>query len=158
MRKVNIEECIQEHWRQGEAPLIEALTFADGRIVLFRSATHSRGGSITSSIEWLGDTTLEKVIEAQEPDLWFYVEPLCNIVVEQDDVCYLAGGGAMGNEGFIAAQQHSSGALLWVACFNHSNPFDSVQVAGAMLQVTNNRDEVWTIDLHNPSCITVQSG
>lgn len=151
---MTIEDEISSHWKCCEIPLIDALMFADGRIVLFRSFTVAEEGTVRTGVRRVAETTLESVL-SNAPDPWFKLEPLCSVCDQSVSIRYLAGGGDMGNEGFIAAERLSDKHLLWVASFNRSNPFSDIRVAGETVIATNNHDEDWIVPLDDPGRLWV---
>ncbi len=130
-------------------PLIEALTFANGRVLRFRSISREEGYSIITGVEFIGESTLETELSKGESVPWVWTDPLCRVTDDSSAICYLAGGGGMGNVGFIAAQSQNDESLLWAACFESSNPFDDLCIENGCLRATNNHDEDWVVELRD---------
>ena len=155
MQEMTTDHRLRARWAQREVPLIDAIIFADGRIVIVRSATISDGTQIRTTVTRIADTSLASVLSAR-PDPWFEVEPLYTLPDPTNNICYRAGGGDMGNEGFVSAEILCSGHLLWVATFNQSNPFEALTLEGRVLKATNNLDEDWIFPLLDPTHIRIE--
>jgi hypothetical protein len=133
-------------WRDERVPLANAITFADGSMILLDVERYSDGNA---SVRALGKTTIASFLSFN-PGWWAAVTALCELRTPSGDVV-VAGEGSQGGDGFVALCG-SKGDLLHCAFFTRSNPFVDVLLdadAGVIL-ATNNLGEQWAMSLREP--------
>jgi hypothetical protein len=71
-------------------------------------------------------------------------------------VTAVCGEGDHGSDGFVAVLSAESRKLLWLAAFDCSNPFDSVEFIGAAVYAQSTLGKVWRFPLAEPCNFTVE--
>ncbi len=137
-------------WSSSWAPVVNGVVQRDGRVHRIRAHDAPRG--LPLQLAAAGACDLGAIPEL----IWTYVSPFAYVTDLQTGLVAIVGDGAMGADGFVAVQ---SGAdpetLLWVACFDFSNPFESARFDAGLLKVRNNLDEEWHFDLDEPWNVAV---
>jgi hypothetical protein len=133
-------------WRDERVPLVNAITFADGSMILLDVERHSDG---TASVRAIGKTTLAS-FSSFNPGWWAAITSLCELRTPSGDVV-LAGEGSQGGDGFIALCGED-GELRHCAFFTRSNPFVDLLLDpdAAVILATNNLGEQWAMSMSEP--------
>jgi hypothetical protein len=82
--------------------------------------------------------------------------PMCQAEDKKMGIVAIGGDTSMGNEGFVAATDLSK-QLLWIAFFDFSNPFVSVEFNETEILAKNNHRELWHFPIQHPSRITIET-
>lgn len=79
----------------------------------------------------------------------------CRFEDRAKGIVVTAGEAGMGSDGFVAVADLSN-QLRWIAFFDFSNPFVSVEILGDEVLGKNNLGEAWHFPLSNPSRVRVE--
>lgn len=141
---------VRDAWDDERVPLVNAVTFVDGEMILLEIARHADGSVL---VRPLAKTTLASYLSFN-PDWWANVTSLCETQMA-DGQSFVAGEGSQGSDGFLA-KRDARGALVYCVFFTSSNPFIMVTVSSSEkdLEVVNNRGERWSICIAEPWVIT----
>lgn len=90
---------------------------------------------------------------SQSDIIYSHAYPNSELILEEMNSKNICGEGSYGGDGFILSMTLDSNQLLWLASFDDSNPFISIQLKEHRIYVTNNCYEVWKIDVINKRCI-----
>jgi hypothetical protein len=133
-------------WRDERVPLANAVTFADGSMIILEVDRYSDGSVIVRA---LGKTTFAS-FASFNPGWWAAITPLCESRSPSGHVV-IAGEGSQGSDGFIALCG-VNGEFQHCTFFTRSNPFVNVQVnaGAAVILATNNLGEQWSMSLTEP--------
>jgi hypothetical protein len=138
------------YWLKGECPILNGVMFPDGSTECIEPRDQPRPtGTITLVAR--GRTSLDKHAPLESTGLI----PSCRAEDKGKDVVVIGGEGGMGSDGFVAVTDLSN-QLRWIAFFDFSNPFVSVELLADEIVGKNNLGEVWRFPLKNPSKITVE--
>ncbi|MCK6588071.1 MAG: hypothetical protein L6Q76_10845, partial [Polyangiaceae bacterium] len=91
------------------------------------------------------------------PDPWVNVTVLATFNWSDKGLLLSCGEGAMGNEGFVAASDASSGQIRWVAFFNCSNPFIRVCAKDDNVVAENNHGHLWLFPRASPERVVISA-
>lgn len=137
--------------KSGKWPIGDAITFADGSMVVLQ---HQRSLDHTSNVLTPAErTNLDRFFESS-PDM------LTNIYgsfeLEVGEYLVQCGETSWGSEGWVALQK--DGKFQWLACFGDSNPFKSaeIDIENGKLQVLSTHNCLWSFDLEKPWEIRVE--
>lgn len=139
-------------WRAGCVPIVDAVTFADGRMVLFEMIEQpGQPDQIRPSME----TTLEAFTE-QNPDWLAEVTPLVELALPSWGQLQ-AGEGSQGADGFIALLDEE-GDLRYSLFCTRSNPFVNLSLGhdGMTVRATSTLGVEWSFPLNTPLNITTR--
>lgn len=81
---------------------------------------------------------------------------ICRTEDKKKDIVVIGGEGGMGSDGFVAVTDLAN-QLQWLAFFDFSNPFVSVELLNEEIIGTNNLGEKWRFPLKNPSKIRIET-
>lgn len=137
---------LNQAWRDERVPLVNAIAFADGGMILLDVENYSNG---PTTVRALGRTTLASFLSFN-PEWWAEVTPMSELRTPSGDVV-MVGEGPQGGDGFIALCK-PNGDLQFCAFFTRSNPFVGVSLsADATAAVAmSNRGEQWSVNLSQP--------
>jgi hypothetical protein len=137
-------------WLKGECPILNGVMFSDGSVECVEPYDQPRpAGAI--SLVGKGRTQLQSHIPLESTGLM----PLCRCEDKAKGIVVTAGEAGMGSDGFVAVADLSN-QLQWIAFFDFSNPFISVEVSGDEVVSRNNLGETWRFPLAHPSAVRVE--
>lgn len=146
---VKMIELIQEKWREGLAPIVNGIQFADGKICQLESTSPESTENSKPT-----ETKLETLKDKNEIQWAHYME-LHFIEIHARGIRLCCGEGSMGGDGYVAAVDIKSNLLIWVAYFDYSNPFINVKLNNDSIVATNNSGDQWYFHIDHPELITV---
>lgn len=144
------------YWRRQRLPLIPGVFQADGRIVKLdvKSRALPEPGRFAFDVSVSGETTLA--------DLGRAPEELGNMTMLQRTVTDMnrnlsayCGEGSWGGDGYIALVQADSNQPIWIAYFDESNPFVSVELSADCVIAVSNHGNRWSFPINAPEKVTV---
>ncbi len=136
-------------WSKLECPILNGVMFAEGFAECVEPWEQPLpAGTITLVSK--GRTLLEHFAPLESTGLI----PSCRAKYEDRDTVVIGGEGGMGGDGFVAVT-NTANELRWIAFFEFSNPFVSVELCGDEVLGTNNHGEVWHFSLREPSKVRI---
>ncbi len=138
---------LRNRWRRSfrQLPDVDGIVFGDGQVVL---ASHYWTQNVdgTQHHFWspIADVHLADCLKYDE-QLWRDVDAWG--ALELGDQRILFGDGAMGSDGFVAAEDAATGELLWSIFFDWTNPFDQAHLEGPDLVVRSELNYLLRIPL-----------
>lgn len=91
----------------------------------------------------------------------FYFSEGTKITINSEIICddlnckAVCGGGSYDGAGFVMLESLTTGKMLWLASFDNSNPFISIQRYENTFIVTNNCNEKWHFDISDMDNIKI---
>jgi hypothetical protein len=150
---VSLSEC----WRRRRLPLIAAIYYADGRAVpmLVREIPQP-SGQFAFEVSPGDATAIARLSAASEGygHMTMLVEPA---VDPQRNLSAYCGEGSMGGDGYVALVSTDSDEPIWIAFFDASNPFVSVELNANHVIATSNHGIRWSFPIEAPEKVTVRS-
>jgi len=128
-----LSRLIQQKWREEQVPPMNGLLLADGHHFAASYFPVTIGG-ISGSGARFADTPspLDPALE------WWAIIETASVAMPERKLRYCCGEGAHGSYGFVAAADAETGALIWLAFFQDSNPFHALKLRDGRLIATNN--------------------
>jgi hypothetical protein len=139
-------------WRAGRIPLVSAVSYADGHMLLLTIEHYG----LRTLVRPLAETALESFL-AFNPDWWAEVTPTVRLDLPGGD--YVATGeGPNGSDGFVALCSQQ-GELRFSIFLDGSNPFVqlSFDAPSRSLTASNNLGERWIFDVEQPWIVRVEA-
>jgi hypothetical protein len=112
---------LEDAWEQRWCPIVPGLLFPDGSVVPFAPGTGGDGAPVPGSRTRLTD------LAGGQPVPWTTIEPLARAVAPDLALIAAAGDGGRDGDGFVALIGGPLGALVWLAFFDDSGPFQEVR-------------------------------
>lgn len=112
---------LEQAWEQRWCPMVNGLLFPDGAVVPVLRWPAGAGAPE------LGPRTRLTALAGGGPIRWTTIEPLARCVSPSRTLIAAAGDGGHAADGFVALMGKPLGALLWLAFFDESGPFDAVR-------------------------------
>ena len=140
---------LEQAWQQGACPIVNGLLFPDGT-VLPVNILPSRAGAPTFEPR----TTL-KALDASAPLEWTAIGVLAHAVSLDGSYSAVGGEGGMGSDGFVAVTLGPDKQLLWVAFFDHSNPFEEIRFDGEDVVARSNLGREYRFPVASPENLVV---
>lgn len=142
---------IVEKWMDAELPLVSGVYERSGRSHLVRPVDPPR----------LLPLTLEVVEEGgvlqPRTSRWTQAIPMAQARDSLVGDFVIVGECGHGSDGFVAVQKNEEPeSLIWLAFFDFSNPFESMQIEPDVIRVFNNLQEEWCFDRSLPWRILVR--
>ena len=131
-------------WNTGEWPILNGVTFIDGRHYAIRPIDAPRE-PLPIHLDFVGPTQIENAETLPSA----FLIPTCDASDIVSGLKVVAGECSSGVDGFIALLE-STGLLRWVAFFDFSNPFERVRFEETDLVAENNLGEAWRLPLETP--------
>lgn len=121
---------IQARWADEQLLGYDCLCHSDGNVTLL-SFYHTTGPNETKHYyaSPLADTTLESIVSYND-DPWAATDIYDHLV--KQELTFVCGAGAMGNEGFVAATD--ANGLVWALFCSAFNPFERLELVGTTLR------------------------
>lgn len=145
---LKIKQLIQEKWREGLAPVVNGILYADGKI--FQIDRTCAQKKILKPTE----TKLEALM-AQSEVLWACYDELHSIDISFAGIRIACGEGSWGEDGYIAAIETKKNLLQWVGFFDYTNPFIGLKLQNNSVVATNNLGVMWRFQPEYPELITI---
>jgi hypothetical protein len=138
-------------WLSEESPIVNGIMFADGSIQSIEPCDLPRSpGTI-------------QLVAGEQANLCLFAHleptgliPLCRVEDKRKGIVVIGGEGGMGSDGFVAFT-NSQNQILWMAFFEFSNPFVSVELRDEEIVAVNNLNEKWYFQVENPSMIRIEN-
>lgn len=115
---------LEEAWEQRWCPIVPGLLFPDGSVVPFAPGPAGSGAPAPGARARVGDHA------GGHPVPWTTIEPLARAVSPDRALIAAAGDGGRDGDGFVALIGGPLGALVWLAFFDDSGPFQAVRFDG----------------------------
>lgn len=143
-------KSLESFWSMSEAPILNGVMFIDGFVERIEPYAQPRpAGTINLVARERTSLATYEPLEATG------IVSLCRAEDKGKDIVVIGGEGGMGSDGFVAVTDLSN-QLRWLAFFDFSNPFVSVELSNDEVVGKNNLGEVWRFPLENPSNIRVE--
>lgn len=148
-------ERIQQRWKASLSPIFNGIVLGNGTFIGidFRQSLQDSG-----ELEGVVVTTTDVCLfEAEYQDYWTEVTPLCELQVADSKLRILGGEGGFGGDGFVALTTVDQNELVWLAFFDHSNPFVELSLDESRLVIIakSNLGMKWVFPLHEPQRVTI---
>jgi hypothetical protein len=141
-------------WADDRVPLVDSVTFGDGRMVLLSVEERPSG---EMGVRALGETTVASFLRFN-PDRWAHITATCQLPSASGDL-YIAGEGSYGSDGFVARVGGAAGELRYCVFLSSSNPFVSLDLNSqqTVLTATSNLGARWFMNVDGPWEITTDA-
>ena len=143
----------QAKWSENRCRIEDGIFFANDEVILLWG--NPKEGYAASD-----RTSLASFLE-EDPDGWTHIdEALVPCHVEKAGTVVVGGSTSWEGEGFLAAVEMSSGALLWLIHLTQSEEFVEVNFDGENILAVSSEYPYtyrWQIPLSNPSALKVIS-
>ena len=113
-------------------------------------------GGKTISVNIAGSSTLDQIEELHE-NKSTKLARLCERSYANTNLRLVAGEGAYGSEGFVAAAEITSAQLLWLAYFDCSNPFEEVSLINDVVVAISSLGHTWRLPLLHPETLNAEA-
>ena len=141
---------LMSFWLKGECPILNGVMFGDGSVECVEPYDQPRpAGTVT--LVGKGRTQLQSHAPLESTALM----PSCRFEDRAKDIVVTAGEAGMGSDGFVAVADLSN-QLRWIAFFDFSNPFVSVEISSDEVVGRINLGERWRFPLANPSGVRIE--
>lgn len=147
---------VQKKWAEEKVLQVDGIIFGSGDIILMNciSLLNPKSGRSSISVSPLARSTVASVLEF-DPDPWTYVTILSTFDWPAKGRRLFCGEGSMGNEGFVAVVDASSGQVQWIAFSTCSNPFLRVFATDENVVAENNHGHLWIFPYAFPERVRV---
>jgi hypothetical protein len=138
-------QSIQDLFRAERWPIVSGVYFDSGEVVLIEYARDL----------WIcpgARSTLESIVEMGRGMNW--LNGLFTAEDPRSDLRVECGEGSHGPEGFVALSRRD-GHLMWLAYFEHSNPFVTAAIEGGRINATSNLGHRWSFPIDRPEHVEV---
>jgi len=149
MKKRIIDFC--EHQ---EFPRVNGIIFADGTIQLLKLAVDWGPPAKYRSI--LGEIVSLDALNSESKLIWNDGAILAKRISDDGALEAVCGESDFGSDGFIAVINKKTKKLVWLASFDCSNPFDSVEFDRGHICARTTLGNFWRFPISNPQDFTVQ--
>ena len=151
---MNEDPAIQEAWQSEKCPIMNGIVFDSGEIALLAFRNLQVRGNWITLLDPAGRTTLESFL-AEHPDQWAAITTLGETSSEPLGLHMFCGEGSSGGDGFVAACRAADNHVNWIAFFEHSNPFEYIEIQGSDALAVNNCQQIWRFPLTRPELCCV---
>ncbi|MEY2864147.1 MAG: hypothetical protein RLY58_1854 [Pseudomonadota bacterium] len=141
-------------WDNEECPYFDLLMFGNGCICSLEINSNGRGDISAKPWQWMAATSVPNIDNQNHRNEGFAT--LCSN--DYPDFGFTLSGGeccASGENGFVAVTSSSSGALVWLAFFIASNPFESVSLQDGFVIAKTTSGYIYRFMLSEPQEIEV---
>ena len=140
-------------WRAERCPIIDGIVFGDGSIKLVNANWQKQeNGRLGIVLKPGGGTTLAE-LHAKGRLQWTGVIGQCEAVDVVRNIRVIGGEGGLGSDGFVANVRDDDGKVVWLAFFNISNPFATVQIHDDHVLARTTLETWWRFPLDAPDRI-----
>lgn len=148
---MTIHQALQDHFRRDELLHVNGITTRSGRVILISATTLRTARGVKCAAAPLAETTVSSVLKFR-PSAWVTVTATERLT-DAPGWCFLAGEGAMGNEGFVALEV--GGSLEWSLFCDASNPFTDLKLSGDNVVVKDGHGGTWTLPVASPEDFSI---
>jgi hypothetical protein len=157
INKTIIDTDLQTHWAAEQCPIIDGIIFSDGRLRLMTVEwVRGQAGRLELSVSPGGWTSVAELASNSRLQ-WTGIIPLCNTEDLARKLRVIGGEGGLGSDGFVAVTSADNGAIVWIAFFNGSNPFEAIEIIGDWIVAKTNLQTVWRFPIGCPENVTLKS-
>jgi len=135
---------------------MNGIMFDSGEIIRLAIRSLQVRGAWVKLLDLVGKTTLDELLK-DRPDFWSSITTLAQVETSSGafPLRLFCGEGSYGPEGFVAVCRAADEHLNWIAFFEHSNPFEYIEVHGSDALVVNNCQQIWRFPLNHPELCCV---
>lgn len=154
------DALVQRLWRDEECLDLDSVQFGDGRVVLLE-APHDVPDATTNAairpVEQLRARDLaERPGVSFDPGLAATAGPPVRIA-ERGWIVTGGEGAGYGTMGYVAVSREGDGRLVWLAFFQNSNPFETIEYEAGFVLGTTNLGARYVFPLDAPEKVQIRS-
>lgn len=148
------EQLVQLKWKTGMCPILNGITFGNGKIVELETYRQSSEDLLQVRIR---RTTNVEDFNTSHGDYWTEITLLCELQIRDKDLEITGGEGGLGSDGFVAVSRILDGYLLRIAFFEDSNPFIQLSVNGDCSEIlgVTTLGNVWQFPIAHPEQVKI---
>jgi hypothetical protein len=151
------DPSLAAYWRRRQLPLLPAIYHADGRVVsmLVTGAALAEAGRFSFSASPGHETTITCLDAAREPlgSMTLLEKPAID---RERNLSAYCGEGGMGADGYVALIRADDDEPIWIAFFDASNPFVSVELTANNVIAMSSHGNRWNFPIEAPEKVTVE--
>jgi hypothetical protein len=145
-------ELIQAKWASNHLLGYNSLSYGNGKVTLLDVHVNRSESDCHCVTFPVADTTIESITSYND-DPWTPIQ-LYNGRIVKNELTFLCGEGAMGNEGFVAAIDNKG--LVWAFFSTVSNPFVRIELVKTNLRAYSH-NYLYTINLEEITDIKIET-
>lgn len=151
------EDDLVVRWARRELPAVDAVVRPGGRVTLLRVSRYHRsedGVLDEIAVRPVADTTAAS-LEHYEARIWVRVGETARLELPEKGLSVCCGGGALGDDGFVALEGIGGGALRWAVFLEGSNPFVALEASSGGFIATTTLGHRWCFSWDAPEHVEV---
>lgn len=145
---------ISAAWEAETCPIVNAIFFADGRVVQLEvedASSPSRSAHISPSA-----STSFETLSADDAVQWTYLTSLGECENTTRGLAVVFGEGGFGGDGFVALLDQATKQLMWLVFLDCSNPFQHAAFDDDAIVATTNTGVLWRFPIQYPEKVTTR--
>lgn len=144
-----MNKIISNAWNNHHLPGMDCIIMSTGNIIIQNSYKAETGKYYSFPV---CETTIESLLKYND-DIMSEIQTLVSLAAPSGPI-FIAGEGAMGNEGFVACTD-SSGNLSWAMYSTNSNPFHKIDIIENNLNAYSSNGLRYEINIPHPEIINI---